>query len=122
MKYLQKIFEQSIEKWSLLKIEELYDDLDKMASLIIDYLVIKNFVELKKGRTKYNYHLDEFWFDAEDDDFFAVMYKELYGGGITQYSQKGHNFDYHFTKQQFEDLLVFMNDPEIYKNAGKYNV
>ena len=34
----------------------------------------------------------------------------------------GHNFDYHFTKQQFEDLLIFMNDPEIYKNTKKYNV
>jgi uncharacterized protein YaaR (DUF327 family) len=40
MKYL-KIFEQNSEKWALNKLEELYDDMDKMGTLVLDYLVTK---------------------------------------------------------------------------------
>lgn len=43
------------------------------------------------------------------------MYKEII-------HNKPHTFDYHFTKQQFEDLLAFMNDSEMYVAIGKYNL
>jgi hypothetical protein len=112
MKYL-KIFEQNSEKWTFNKIDDLYNDKSDMASLILRYLVFNNLVELKKDRFAYHYNIDEFWFEEDDDDgFFSVTYKE----------RNPHEIRYDFTKQQFDDLLSFMNDPETYESAKKYNI
>ena len=112
-----KLFEQHSEKWSLTKMEELYDDMNNMSELICEYLFFNKFVVRKEKY--YTYHLAEFWFDAEEEDFFAVMYKKL---SATGNRNNQNDFDYHFTKQQYEDLLIFMNDPKMYKDSKKYNL
>jgi len=116
MKYLKIFEENSNGKWSLGKIEELYDDMANMSSLICQYLFTNKFIIQPKNKEPYHYNLEEFWFDGEgDESFFSVSYKE-------SIQFKPHTFNYDFTKQQFDDLIEFMNDPEMYKNAGKYNL
>lgn len=113
MKHL-KLFENSSEKWSLSKVEELYDDMEQMGKLIFEYLTFNNFVK-PKDKEYYHYHFEEFWLDEEEDIFFSVLYKH------TQYKNP-EEIRYDFTKNQFDDLMGYMNDPETYKNSKNYNI
>jgi hypothetical protein len=111
MKHL-RLFENT-ENWSLSKIEGIHDDLDKMKDLIFEYLILNNLIQVEEKRSYY--YVLEFWLDEEEDIFFSVKIKNII-------RKKDKEFDYDFTKQQFNDLLIFMNDPEIYKNTKKYNL
>lgn len=113
MKHL-KLFENNGEHWSLSKIEGLYDDMEQMGKLIFEYLTLNNFIKPEEDKY-YNYHLDEFWLDGEEDLFFSVLYKHI------QY-HNSEEINYDFTKNQFDDLMEYMNNPEMYKNANKYNL
>lgn len=109
MKHL-KLFENK-GHWSLSKIEDMYDDLDIMKRLIFEYLIFNNLVK-PKSNNFYNYVLDEFWFD---EDSFSVSYKQII-------QKDPENFIYEFTKQQFDDLLEYMNNPDVYISAKQYNL
>ena len=86
-----------------------------MSSLILRYLIFNKLAELKKERFAYHYILDEFWFEEDDEEFFLVTYRE-------NVHKNPHEIHYGFTKQQFDDLLSFMNDPEMYEDTKNYNI
>ena len=57
----------------------------------------------------------EFYFDSRHDKTFVVQY---YKKG--EYS--GYQQEVHFTFREYNNLLKFMEDPELYKNAKNYNL
>ena len=63
------------------------------------------------------YTLYDFWYDAGSNEYdkLNVVYK-FNGRKTTDY------INYDFPDAEFENLLKFMNNPELYKNSQKYNI
>ena len=106
-------FNEAVEYWTFNKIEKLHDDNSDLSDFVIDFLDLMN----KSPKDKKSYHLSEFWFEPIDDeeDEFNVFYEH---SGF----QRTENFSYEFSKNEFQELLKYMNNPEVYKNANKYNL
>lgn len=107
-------FNEAVEYWTFNKIEKMHDDNSNLSDLVMDFLDLMN----KSPRDKKSYNLSEFWFeplDEDEDEEFNVFYEH---SGF----QRTENFNYTFTKEEFQELLKYMNAPDMYKNAHKYNL
>ena len=112
-----KRFNENINSnWSKEKLEKLHDDFNDIGNIVLEYLKINQNEDLKKlAKNGYtDFKLDEFWFE-EGENLFNVSYTENHWGS-------NNHLNYEFSDQEFEDLLIFMNNPEEYKNAKKYNL
>jgi len=111
-------FNESVQNWTKSKIEQIYDEQNEMADLVLDYLYMHHSDKFEDDK-KY-YRLSEFWFDEEvshtgGNRSFGVFYH--HGG----YGRKEY-ISYEFPDNEFQDLLSFMNNPEVYKDSKKYNL
>lgn len=111
-----KKFNESTNNWSEIKIKKTYDDWYEIGSLILDYLELyhNGVFEVDKK----NYIIEQFWFNEDNDDrenWFSVYY-EHYN------KNKSNTINYTFSFEEFDKLLEFMNNPNAYKQANKYNL
>lgn len=108
-----KKFNESIRNWSENKIRKMYDEKFDLSTLVLDFLEIHH-KELFQDEKIY-YFLDQFWFEEDDENLFNVLYNH------SGYNRK-ETISHEFQNEEFENLLSYMNNPEMYKNARKYNI
>lgn len=113
-----KRFNESIKRgyWTENKIRKMYDDDSDLSSLILNYLEL-NHLELFEDAKTY-YHLNQYWFEEDEENLFNVYYTH---SGYSGY-KRGETISYEFSNEEFNDLLIYMNNPEMYKNSKKFNI
>jgi hypothetical protein len=107
-------FNESVQNWSEEKISKMYDDKYEFSELILGYVAERGDISEKNVL---DYYLDDFWFEEggeenEEDTYFNASF--------TYVDRKITYFE--FTKKEFEDLILYMNDPQLYTSSKKYNL
>jgi len=92
-------------KWSENRIQNILDEWRTLGSLVIDFIDIKTNLENKE-----EFVLNDFWFD---DNIFNVYCEN---------NRHNSDFNWCFNEKEFEELMKFMNEPELFRKAHKYNL
>jgi hypothetical protein len=97
---LKKFNENS--EWSDEKVQKIFQEYNNFYKLVSDYLEFSS-----------NLYIDDIWFPDEEGKYMQITY----------YNHRGIQFEYNITKDEyFNELIPFLNDPEVYRSAKKYNV
>ena len=111
-----KKFNESAQNWTKDKIHKMYDEYSEFDDLVKEYLFIH--YEDKFEDKKDNYYLNEFWLDEDIIDERGILNVNYKHNGY----KRTEYVNYEFSDEEFQNLLIFMNDPEAYKTAQKYNL
>jgi hypothetical protein len=108
-------FNESAQNWTENKIAKMYDEHSEFDKLVRDYLYInhKDLFEDEKNL----YRLNQFWFEPDSDEYNKLTVFYSHNG----YKRKEY-INYEFSDEEFDDLLKYMNNPEMYKDSKKYNL
>jgi len=109
-------FNEASTIWSETRFKQL--DHEK---IVMSYLII-NFINTLYEENKFDkskYEISDYWFeeDGNKDVYFAVSV-EYIGSSNHMNRYETENF----TKDEFDDLITFMNNPEEYIESKKYNL
>lgn len=109
---IEKFRESINEQWSIDKFKNLYNTLDDMKDLMIDYLKVSKIFKFR--HESHNYIIETFIYD-EDDELIYIVFKHCSSGIDDEYS-------YEFEGEKLEDLISFMNNKDLYLKSKQYNL
>jgi hypothetical protein len=112
MKNLKKFKESVNDEWSIEKFKNLYNTLDYMKDLIINFLT--NSRKMKFKQESHNYNIETFIYD-DDGELLYIEFKHCSSGIDDGYS-------YEFTDEELYELISYMNNPDLYLKSKKYNL
>lgn len=112
MKNLKKFKESFNGEWSIEKFKNLYNTLDDMKELMIEFLRVSDIFKFKYD--SHNYIIDTFVYD-EDDEIIYIVFRHSSSGIDDEYS-------YEFVDEELEELILYMNNPDLYLKSKKYNL
>ena len=107
MKYL-KLFEN--QNFNHQKFKGILDEYELLCKNIIDYL---NFIKISEFDVTV---IVEMWYGG-NESYFNIQFKSDDGS-----DSEGIENTYFLDEKKYNDLSVFLSDPELYMSAKKYNI
>ena len=99
--------------WTINKFESIKKDIDTIETLSLQYLKYIEFPNIKDVE-KLDFKLVNFWFSDDHTRYFNAEFKH----------NKHSSLDFFcvLNKNEYQNLLNFMNNPSIFKKSKKYNL
>jgi hypothetical protein len=113
---IRKFNESIQDEWTDERVKKVFHEYSNFATLINDYINFK---------TKQNVSVQDIWWESNDEDYLNVYYTINFGNDKIheRIDQMYMRQNAHFSKKEyFEEILPFINDPELYSASKTYNL